>query len=455
MKLSVIIPARNEAHRIEATLLHVGSYLGQQSYEYEIIVVINDSNDETHSITTRLQSTVMQNLKIVPLEKGGKGNAVKRAMVEHADGDIVMFMDADNATPISEIEKFLPHFNEKHDIVIGSRYTNPELVHDHQPLYRIILSRLSNGIIQTLVVPGIKDTQLGFKAFTKEAAKSIFPLVSIPGWGFDMEVLTVGLAHQYKIKEVGVHWTEYGGGQVPLKAYIESLGDLLKIKINSIRGKYVRLDEKFPRQLVAVRDYDFAGLAGLLAGVCIIPIILNIGLHPAWIPLFPFIGLIGAIFIMWFGKVVSKWQQVLSQFSKFAVVGILNASINFGFLNFISLITGITGGLLVAEYNIPGTILAALNSYLWNKFWVFKTNDDKGVFYHLPKFALVIVLDIIVNGFIIVLFTTYFHPALGLSRSAWLNVAKIFATAIVMLFNFFGYKFIVFRKKSESYLNNQ
>ena len=450
MKLSVVIPARNEENRIKITLVHVDSYLKQQPHEYEIIVVINNSHDETLNIITDLQST-MPNLKIVFLKEGGKGNAVKQGIIKHADGDIIMFMDADNATPISEIEKFLPYSKEKYDIVIGSRYTNPELVKNRQPFYRIILSRLSNGLIQTLVVPGVKDTQLGFKAFTKESAKSIFPLVSIPGWGFDMEVLTVGLAHQYKIKEVGVSWTEYGGGQVPLKAYAESLGDLLKIKINSLRGKYTKGSDKLPDKGITIRDYDFAGLTGFLAGIFMIPIILNIGLHPAWILLFPFIGILGAVFVIWFGQIFSKWIQLISQFSKFAVVGFLNVSINFGFLNFISLITGITGGLLIASYNIPGTILAAINSYLWNKFWVFKTNDGKGIFYHFPKFTLLIILDIIVNSFILVLFTTYFHPVFGLSSALWLNITKAFATVVVMFLNFFGYKFIVFRAKSESY----
>ena len=97
-----------------------------------------------------------------------------------------MFMDADNATPISEIEKFLPFFDQGFQVVIGSRYTNPDLVKVRQPLYRVILSRISNLLIQALAVPGIKDTQLGFKAFSKEAAKDIFSRVSVLRWGFDM-----------------------------------------------------------------------------------------------------------------------------------------------------------------------------------------------------------------------------------------------------------------------------
>ncbi len=244
MKLSVVIPAYNEENRIADTLKDVDGYLethvattGKIS-DYEIIVVVNGSKDNTYNVVKQLEATTVQKATAINLEQGGKGNAVKRGILDKASGDIIMFMDADNATPISEIEKFLPHFDQGFDVVIGSRYTNPELVKTHQPLYRIILSRLSNLLIQIMAVPGVKDTQLGFKAFTNKAAKDIFPFVTISRWGFDMEVLTVALARGYKIKEVGVSWTEHGGGHVPLKAYIESLIDLMKIKWRRLTGRY-------------------------------------------------------------------------------------------------------------------------------------------------------------------------------------------------------------------------
>lgn len=237
-KLSVVIPAYNEEKRITDTLKDIDGYLEKQSYDYEIVVVVNNTKDRTFEIVQELEKTTVQKAVAMNLKEGGKGNAVKRGILEKATGDIIMFMDADNATPISEIEKFLPYFDQGYDVVIGSRYTNPELVKVHQPFYRILLSRLSNMLIQFLAVPGIKDTQLGFKAFTSAAAKEIFPLVTVLRWGFDMEVLTVALARGYKIKEVGVSWTEHGGGHVPLKAYIESLIDLFKIKFRSLTGKY-------------------------------------------------------------------------------------------------------------------------------------------------------------------------------------------------------------------------
>lgn len=237
-KLSVVIPAYNEEKRIAETLKNIDSYLEQQSYDYELIVVVNNSKDRTFEVVNDLEKTTIQKATALNLKEGGKGNAVRRGIIEKATGDIIMFMDADNATPISEISKFLPYFDQGYDVVIGSRYTNPDLVKVHQPFYRIVLSRMSNLLIQFLAVPGIKDTQLGFKAFTNKAAKEIFPRVKVLRWGFDMEVLTIALARGYKVKEIGVSWTEHGGGHVPLMAYVESLIDLFKIKLRSLSGVY-------------------------------------------------------------------------------------------------------------------------------------------------------------------------------------------------------------------------
>ena len=237
MKLSVVIPAYNEEKRIPATLHAIDTYLKKQDFDYQIIVVVNGSHDQTYEVVKELAQDV-SNLIAVNLAKGGKGYAVKKGILEYADGDVVMFMDADNATPISEVSKFFQYFEKGYDIVIGSRYLDPDKVKVHQPFYIILLSRASNLLIQIFVAPGIKDTQVGFKAFSKRAAKDIFRFVSISRWGFDFEVLKIGFDRGYKVKEVALSWTEHGGGHVPLKAYLESLLDLFKIKFRSLRGDY-------------------------------------------------------------------------------------------------------------------------------------------------------------------------------------------------------------------------
>ncbi|PIR97422.1 MAG: hypothetical protein COT91_01525 [Candidatus Doudnabacteria bacterium CG10_big_fil_rev_8_21_14_0_10_41_10] len=240
MKLSVVIPARNEAKRITETLESVQNYLSKQDYGYDVVVVDNGSNDGTYDVVKKIADREGSQIRVVKAHEPGKGGAVRFGMLLQATGEYIMFMDADNASPISEIEKFWPHLRAGNDVVIGSRYLKESNVIQKQPLYRIVLSRMSNLLIQLLAVPGVKDTQLGFKVFTHKATKDIFNLITVFGWGFDMEVLTIARLRGYKIKEVAVLWREQGGSHVPLSAYVKSLLDLFKIKINVLLGKYTK-----------------------------------------------------------------------------------------------------------------------------------------------------------------------------------------------------------------------
>src|SRR6185369_15676842 len=150
LKLSVIIPAYNEENRIERTLRDVNNYLSKQNYEYEIIVVDNNSNDKTFEVVRKLETTTVQHAKVVKQVIQGKGMAVKLG-TEVATGEYIMFMDADNATPISEIEKFWPFLEQGVEVVIGDRYMDK--THEaKQPWYRTILSRGSNMLIQIVLV---------------------------------------------------------------------------------------------------------------------------------------------------------------------------------------------------------------------------------------------------------------------------------------------------------------
>jgi len=239
MKLTVLIPAYNEETRIAQTLHSVDSYLKQQSYQYEIIVVVNGSKDRTFDEVKQLEAT-MTNARAVNYPEPGKGNAVKRGMLEEADGDVILFMDADNATPVSEFGKFLPFFEQGYDVVIGSREVDPGLLKIKQSFKRQVLGHMSHWLTRFVLLPGIYDSQLGFKAFTKKAGKDIFASVHILTWAFDMEVLAIAQTRGYKIKEVGVLWSEFGGGHVPMKAFAQSLVDLFKIKFKKIAGGYSR-----------------------------------------------------------------------------------------------------------------------------------------------------------------------------------------------------------------------
>src|SRR5258708_4409696 len=147
MKLSVVIPAYNEAERISATLYDIDSYLSKQDYDYEIIVVVNGSTDRTYEIVKKLEAGDIHRATAIDVKQPGKGNAVKRGILDKASGDYILFMDADNATPIAEVHKFFKYFEQGYDVCIGSRYLNPETVKVRQPMYRIILSRASNLVI--------------------------------------------------------------------------------------------------------------------------------------------------------------------------------------------------------------------------------------------------------------------------------------------------------------------
>ncbi len=235
--LSIIIPAYNEAERIPKTLLDMDKYLSQVEFSYEIIVVNDGSKDKTAEIVTNL-SKVVKNLNLIDNKiNKGKGGVVAQGMLA-AKGNIRLFMDADNSTSIDQVEKFFPYFKQGYDVVIGSRSLRDSELAVKQPFYRQILGKMGNWVIRILLVPGIKDTQCGFKAFSEEAAVKIFPQLTIKGWGFDIEVLTLARLMGFKIKEVGVRWINDPNSKVKASSYFEVLSEVIKIKLNIWRKKY-------------------------------------------------------------------------------------------------------------------------------------------------------------------------------------------------------------------------
>lgn len=236
--LSVIIPAYNEEAVINDTLVDVHQFLLRQPYTSEIIVVNDGSTDKTAEII-KGKMQVMDNLRLVENDPNrGKGYTVIHGAKE-AQGKFVLFTDADNATKIDEVNKFFPYFEQGYHIVIGSRAVESSNIKIKQPFLRRTLGRLANLLIQALVLPGLKDTQCGFKCFTNETAKAIFPKQVLSGWVFDMETLAIGRQLGFKIKEVGITWTDVSKTKMSfLKVYLKSVFDLLKVKWNLVTGKY-------------------------------------------------------------------------------------------------------------------------------------------------------------------------------------------------------------------------
>jgi dolichyl-phosphate beta-glucosyltransferase len=240
IRLSVIIPAYNEAVRLADTLRTVDSYLSLQPYESEIIVVDDGSTDGTLQAASACET--VKSLRLVQhpdRANHGKGASVRRGMFE-ARGAYRIFMDADNSTGIDQISGFWPWFDRGFDVVIGSRRKQGARIEVHQSWYKELAGRFGNLIIRCLVVPGIKDTQAGFKMFTSRAAEAVFRRQTIDRWGYDFELLAIAGQLGYRIQEVPIVWINASGSKVRLISYLEVLSEVWRVRRNIKSGVYLR-----------------------------------------------------------------------------------------------------------------------------------------------------------------------------------------------------------------------
>lgn len=200
--------------------------------------------------------------------------------------------------------------------------------------------------------------------------------------------------------------------------------------------------------MLSKTDYAIAALVGFLVGVFAIPTFYNLGIRePVFLLILPLIVPPLWVFGVWLGGFLSRWLGFMAQFGKFAAVGFLNTAIDFGVLNLLSAATGITAGFIIGGVNVPGFTLAIFNSYFWNKLWVFRDREEKNIFADLPKFLLITFIGLIVNSGIVVFGTTYAVPANGYAANVWLNLVKVGATVFSLIWNFIGYKFLVFNTR--------
>lgn len=232
--ISVVIPVYNEEKRIKKSLERIVDYLGSFCRDYEIIVVDDGSTDETVKV---IEEVLKDRFRVIKLQENrGKGYAVKRGMLA-ARYDYVLFSDADLSTPIEEIEK-LAEFIGEYDIVIGSRAMHGSDVEIHQPKFKEFLGRVGNKLIQLMLLPGIQDTQCGFKLFRRKSI-AVFEKQTIDRWGFDFEILWIARKMGLKVKEVPVHWINDFATKVSgFSTYVNTFMELVKIKLNSITNKY-------------------------------------------------------------------------------------------------------------------------------------------------------------------------------------------------------------------------
>jgi dolichyl-phosphate beta-glucosyltransferase len=239
VKLSVVIPAYNEEFRLPKTLSQSLRYLEAQPYRSEVIVVNDGSSDKTESVV-RGQSLNSVPLRLLNHPDGanhGKGASVRRGMME-ARGAYRLFMDADNSTTLNQVDRFWPMFSQGYDVVIGSRALKDSIIGIRQNKLKEIAGKFGNWVIQRFAVPGVLDTQAGFKMLTAEKAEIIFPCLTIDRWGYDVEMLVVARTHGCRIAEIPITWINATGSKVTMGTYFQVLGEIWKIRRNFKAGLY-------------------------------------------------------------------------------------------------------------------------------------------------------------------------------------------------------------------------
>ena len=233
---SIVIPAHNEENRLPQTLEQVFAFLGQQSYETEVLIIENGSTDRTFEIAQDY-AKLHKTLRVIRENGRGKGLAVRRGMLE-ARGEYRLMCDADLSMPVEEISKFLPTASSKFDIAIASREA-PGSARYNEPRYRHLGGRLINLIIRLLILPGLQDTQCGFKCFRASVADDLFNRQTLMGWSFDIELLFIARRHGYRVIEIPIDWYYRAESKVnALSDALHMIRDIFRIHANARQGLY-------------------------------------------------------------------------------------------------------------------------------------------------------------------------------------------------------------------------
>jgi len=236
---SFVIPAYNEGNRLRPTLERILRYAAERAWDAEIVVVDDGSRDETAAIVLEYAGAHPQVRLLQNPGNRGKGYSVRHGMLE-ARGDICLFTDADLSSPVGEAEKLFDAIRAGADIAIGSRWLRVELQTERQPLYRQLFGRIFNLVLRLFLGLHFADTQCGFKAFRREAARCIFPLQKIERWGFDPEILFLARRMGMDVQEVPVVWAHREGTRLhPFRDGLRMFGDVVRIRWNALKGSYV------------------------------------------------------------------------------------------------------------------------------------------------------------------------------------------------------------------------
>lgn len=236
--ISIVVPAYNEESRLLSTLERINEYCRAARLDYELIVVNDGSSDRTAAVAREWKPPDCPLSVIDRAQNRGKGFSVREG-VRRARGDWILFSDADLSTPIEEMEKFVERLEAGAEVVIGSRNLPGSRLEVRQPWHRRIMGKVFNLLVRVLAVPGVRDSQCGFKAFSRRAAEIIFSRARIDGFSFDVEILYLARKYRLKIEELPVRWIDSPRSTVdPLRDSLRMLKDIMRIRRDDRRGVY-------------------------------------------------------------------------------------------------------------------------------------------------------------------------------------------------------------------------
>lgn len=247
-KYSIVVPAYNERARILATLEAIIEVVRAQQWSVEVIVVNDGSTDETADVVKNFAIAAPEVRLMENPGNRGKGYSVRSGML-HAQGEIVLFSDADLSAPIDEAQRLFDAIAGGADIAIGSRWLATSRQTHRQPLYRQFFGRCFNMLTRAVTNLPYADTQCGFKAFTRTAAQTVFQLQTIERWGFDPEILFIARKRGFRVQEVPVSWAHDERTRISyLRDGLQMLKELAIVRWNAITGRYGKEIQVIARQ---------------------------------------------------------------------------------------------------------------------------------------------------------------------------------------------------------------
>ena len=238
VRLSVVIPAFEEAARIGSTLEQVRGYLRDQPFDSEVLVVVDGGHDGTLELVRGLASDWSALQVLANGVNRGKGYSVRRGMLA-ARGRYLLFSDADLSTPIAEVERLIAALEAGGDVAIGSRALDDSDVRVRQAWWRQSMGRVFNQIVRWVAVPDVRDTQCGFKCFRRDTARRVFARQRTSRFAFDVELLWIARKLGYRVAEVPVTWANDPSSRVhPVRDALRMLVDLARLRYDDLRGAY-------------------------------------------------------------------------------------------------------------------------------------------------------------------------------------------------------------------------